>query len=169
MLFKFSMPNKSVIILLCLVSLLLLNSCYSYKIYPKEYRNARNTHVRETVYVVNDTLKKEFKILEKSNLFTFTKDSTQTNIKIKLYPIKQYPGCGNPLIAQVITLGQLPVYLPNQYEYQFDRIEKGKTNPQKFNLGITQRYWFWDMFTFSKNFEKKAGQLLLVKYQDKQN
>ena len=174
MFFKFSaavksLSNKPFTVVLCLLSALLLTSCYSYKIYPKEYRNVKNITEKETVYVLNDTLKKELKILEKSDLFTFTKDSTKTNLKIKLYPIRQYPACGNPIIAQVLTLGQLPVNLPNQYEYQFDRIEKGKITPQKFNLGITQRYWFWDAFTFSKNFEKKAGKVLLAQYQDKQN
>ncbi|WP_289661838.1 hypothetical protein [Flavobacterium panacagri] len=146
--------------------ILLFNSCYSYKVYPKEYRKIQNKESKETVYILNDSLKQEFKILKKSNLFTFTTDSTQTDLKIKLYPIKQYPSCGNPLIAQVITLGQLPVYLPNNYEYQFDRVKKGKITSQTFSLQVTQRYWFWDLFTFNKNFERKAGQVLSAKYQE---
>ncbi len=172
--FKVSTPirftlRKAILILSSLFSLLALNSCYSYKVYPKENRNIKNTKQRETVYVINDSLEKELKILEKSTLFTITKDSTQTDIKIKLYPIKQYPGCGNPLIGHIITLGQIPVYLPNQYEYRFDRIQKGKIESENLNISLTKRYWFWDMFTFSKNFEKKAGQALLVKYQENKN
>ncbi|WP_143102049.1 hypothetical protein [Flavobacterium phragmitis] len=107
--------------------------------------------------------------MKKSNLFTFTTDSTQADLKIQLYPIKQYPSCGNPLVAQFITLGQLPVYLPNNYEYQFDRVKKGEITSQTFNLQITQRYWFWDLFTFNKNFVKKAGQVLSAKYQEGKN
>lgn len=172
--FKVSMPlrfvsTKTILFLLSVFSLLVLNSCYSYKIYPKEYRNIKNIAEKQTVYVINDSLKKEFKILEKSTLFTITKDSTKTDLKIKLYPIKQFPGCGNPIIAQVFTLGQLPVNIPNSYEYQFDLIQKGKIASQSFHLNLTQRYWFWDIFTFSKNFEKKAGKVLLAKYQENSN
>lgn len=43
----------------------------------------------------------------------------------------------------------------------FDEIEKEKITERKLGFGITQRVWFWDMFSFNKRFEEKAGKVFV--------
>lgn len=144
---------------------ILCSSCYSYKVYPKEYRKLENDNPKRSAYVMNDTLKKELEILTSSELFEVISDSTKADLKVKLYPIKQNLVCGQPLTISMLTVGQLPVFLPDRYFYQFDEIENGKLTEHKLELKITQRVWFWDMFAFNKKFEEKAGKAVLGEYQ----
>ncbi len=115
--------------------------------------------------MVNDKLSKELKILKSSEIFTLVSDSSVADIKIKLYPIERSYVCGQPLTSSMITLGQMPVVLPDRYFFQFDEIEKGVSVERKFELKIAQRVWFWDMFSFRKRFEEKAGKAVLGEYQ----
>ena len=139
-------------------------SCYTYQVFPKEFRKLENENPKRNAYVENDTLKTELEILASSELFEITSDSTKADLKIKLYPLKQRFVCGQPLTASMLTIGQIPVYLPDIYLYRFDEIENGKTTERKLELKIAQRVWFWDMLTFTKNFEKKAGKAVLGEY-----
>ena len=142
----------------------LCSSCYSYKIYPKEYRKLENDNVKRNAYVENDTLKKELKILASSELFKITSDSTKADLKVKLYPMIKNFSCGQPMIVSMLTVGQLPVYFPDKYLFRFDEIEKDRITPRNLELKIAQRIWFWDMFAFNKKFEKKAGRAVLGEY-----
>ena len=65
----------------------------------------------------------------------------------------------------MLTVGQLPVYLKDRYTYRFDEKENGKVTERRLELRIAQRVWFWDLFTFGKNFEKKSGKAVLGEYQ----
>ncbi|WP_162128244.1 hypothetical protein [Flavobacterium phycosphaerae] len=157
------MKNLRLIVLFLIV--ICFTSCYSYKI-PKEYRKLENNTSKRMVYIVNPSLKKELAILSNSELFTITKDSSNVDLKIKLYPIKEqhYPGCYGGLLS-TITIGQIPVTFTNFYSYRFDEIEKGKTTQRKLDFKIKRRVWFWDMFSFNKRFEKKTGKMVLAEYQ----
>ena len=151
--------------LLYFLTIVSLSSCYSYKLFPKEYRDFAPPKETRTAYVVNKELKREYKILEASKLFQLTNDSSDLHaIKVTLYPIKQRFVCGQPILAYVVFLGQLPVYFPDQYQYTFDEKIEGLITRRHFELQVTKRYWFWDMFTFDKNFKAKAGQALLANY-----
>ncbi|TDP59458.1 hypothetical protein [Flavobacterium dankookense] len=156
---------KKTHLLLVVLLATLCSSCYSYKIYPKQYRKLENKQPKRSAYIENDTLKKELKILAYSELFEIVSDSTTADLKIKLYPLEKSLVCGQPLTASMLTIGQLPVYLKDQYTYRFDEKENGKVTERKLELKIAQRVWFWDMFTFDKNFEKKSGKAVLGEYQ----
>jgi hypothetical protein len=158
---------RKIYLLILGLTTILCSSCYSYKVYPKEYRKLENNHPKQSAFIENDTLKKELKILASSELFEITPDSTKADLRIKLYPLKRHFVCGQPLTISMLTIGQLPVYLPDRYFYQFDKIEKGKVTEHKFELKISKRVWFWDMFGFNKNFEKKAGKAILGEYSAK--
>jgi len=153
--------------LLCfpiLVSFLLC-SCYSYKIYPKKARTFVYTGEKKKAFILNPELKKEFKILKRSGIYTIVDDNSDTSvIKIKLYPITRSFVCGEPILGSLITFGQVPVILPDRYQYQFDEFSKCDTIHKQQELQIATRYWFWDMFVFNKNFDKKAAQTLLACY-----
>ena len=155
--------KKTHLIILGLLTTL-FSSCYSYKIYPKEYRKLENDNPKRSAYVENDTLKKELKILVSSELFKITSDSTKADLKVKLYPMERSFVCGQPITVSMMTIGQLPVYLPDRYLYRFDEIENGKVTERKLELKITQRVWFWDLFAFNKQFEEKAGKAVLGEY-----
>jgi hypothetical protein len=157
------MKNKHLITLVALW--VLCSSCYSFKIYPKEYRKLKNEHTRPNAYVINDTLKEELKILKFSELFNIVNDSSSAELKIKLYPLEQTLVCGQPFIISMLTLGQLPVYLHDMYLYKFDEIEKGMATQRELDLKIAQRVWFWDLFVFNKRFEENAGNAVLGEYQ----
>jgi len=141
------------------------SSCYSYKIYPKEYRKIENDNHKRNAYIINDTLKKELNILKSSELFEITTDSNLADLKIKLYSIEQSYVCGQPITISMLTIGQLPVILPDRYLYKFDELDNGKITERKLDLKIAQRVWFWDMFAFNKKFEEKAGKAVLGEYQ----
>ncbi len=142
-----------------------LNACYSYKVFPKEYRNASFNETKRKAYVLNPELKKELKILERAAIFDIVEDSTHA-VKIQLYPLEKSWVCGQPLTASMLTLGQLPVYLPDRYRYSFDEIQENTTITKQFELTIAKRVWFWDMLTFDKNFEKKSGKALQGMYHE---
>ena len=144
---------------------MLCSSCYTYKVYPKEYRKLENDNPKQNAFVVNDTLNKELEILVSSELFNIVTDSSAADLNIKLYPIEQSFVCGQPITISMLTVGQLPVILPDRYLFQFDETENGKTIKRKFELKIAQRVWFWDMFAFNKRFEEKAGKAVLGEYQ----
>ena len=144
---------------------ILLSSCYTYKIFPEEYKNVTYSGARQVAYILNPELRKEYKILQSSKIFELTYDSSDKSaIKIKLLPIKKGSACGQPLTASLLTLGQVPIYLPDTYEYTFDELKETETIGHRFEMRIATRIWFWDMFLLKKNFEQKAGQVLSVKY-----
>jgi hypothetical protein len=76
-------------------------------------------------------------------------------LKVTILPLRKTILCGEPILASAFTLGQLPVYFPDKYYYQFELIGQGDTTLKRFELSVSQRYWFWDMFLFGKNFSKK--------------
>ncbi|WP_131494651.1 hypothetical protein [Flavobacterium aquatile] len=156
---------KNILLIFMFLLAALCSSCYCYKIYPKEYRKLENKNPKRSAYIVDKSLKKELKILSKSELFVIVEDSTKADLKIKLYPLEKSFACGQPLMVSMLTIGQLPVILPDRYSYHFDEIENGKITERKMELRIAQRIWFWDMFSFSKRFEKKAGKAVLGEYQ----
>ena len=150
---------------LAIIILLLFSSCYAYKIYPKEARKFTYGGSRKEAFVVNPKLSKEYTILKRSGIFKIVEDGNDTTvIWIKLYPVARTFVCSEPILASAVTLGQWPVTLPDQYQFEFDEIHRGVIVHKRFDLKVATRYWFWDMFTFDKNFKKKAGQTLLAGY-----
>lgn len=142
-----------------------ITSCYSYKIFPIEDRSFVYTGKRQLAFILNPELKNEKKILEQSGIFEFTDDSLNEQcLKIKLHAIKRGFSCGQPIVASFITLGQMPVYFPDRYQYKFEEINKSDSSLKYFELHTAQRFWFWDMFTFKKKFDEKAGKALLANY-----
>ena len=140
-------------------------SCFSYKIFPKEARAFAYTGEKKEAFILNPQLSKEFKILKKSGIYNIVYDSSDNSvIKIKLYPMKKNVACGEPVLGSLITFGQVPVLFPDRYQYQFDEVSKTDTVHRNQELQLATRVWFWDMFVFNKNFDKKAAQTLLAGY-----
>jgi len=140
-------------------------SCYSYKIFPKQARDFYYTGEKKEAFILNPELSKEFKILKASGIYKIIDDSSNNSvIRIKLYPMKRNIACGEPALGSLITLGQVPVLLPDKYQYRFDEISNTVIVHKQQELEVATRYWFWDMFVFNKNFNKKAGQTLLAGY-----
>jgi hypothetical protein len=148
-----------------ILSITVFSSCYSYKIYPKEYRKFEYTGEKKLAYVMNPELKKEYAILAHSGIFNLTNDSSsQASIKIMLYPMYRRLSCGQGIIASAFVLGQIPVYFPDKYFYGFKEFSNNDSTLKVYNLQIAQRVWFYDMFNFSKKFKQKAGKSLLNNY-----
>lgn len=157
--------NKKHNLLLFLV-LVSFSSCYTFKIFPKEARSYSYDGPRQKAYIINPELKKEYKILVKSKIYDLATDSMENGIvRVKLYPIKPHLVCGQPIVLSAFTLGQLPVILPDRYQYRFEEIGPDNSSSAKsIELLVATRYWFWDMFSFSKDFDGKAGRLLSYQY-----
>lgn len=147
----------------------LLPSCYSYRIVNEEYREvSQKNDSKEKVYVLNaDTLKNELKILEYSNLFEIVPDSLNADSYIRLYPPRPRFACGMPLIVPIMTLGQLPGYLPEDRDFEFDLISKEGKLKYEFQLGVMKRVWFWDLFSTKKNRNKTLGKVLYAEWKNK--
>ena len=147
---------------------MLLNfSCYTYKVFPSEYRKLENHEVKPVVFVINDSLEKEFEILKHSQIFEITGDSLKSDFKVKLHQIEQSWVCGQPLTFSMMTIGQLPVYLPDRYFFKFDEIRGDMVIKRTVELKIAKKVWFWNMLVFNKRFEEKAGKALLGDYLNK--
>jgi len=143
----------------------LLSSCYSYRIFPKEYRDFTYTGEKKEAFVLNPELTKELQIFKQAGIFKLVTDTVNKPVvKIKLYPLQKDFVCGQPMIGSFITLGQLPVLLPDKYQYRFDEVHTADTIQRLYELKIATRYWFWDMFAVKKNFSQKAGHTLLAEY-----
>jgi hypothetical protein len=54
----------------------IFSSCYSYKIFPKEYRHFNYEGEKKTAYIINPELTRETHILKKSGIFKLTEDSS---------------------------------------------------------------------------------------------
>ena len=141
----------------------LLSSCYTYRIFPREYRSFAYTGEKKEAFILNPELTKELQIFK-----LVTDTLNKTVVKIKLYPLQRNFVCGQPIVGSFITLGQIPVLLPDKYQYRFDEVQSTDTIPRYYELKIATRYWFWDMFAVKKNFNRKAGQTLLAEYYNPQ-
>src|SRR5258705_7827329 len=98
------------IILFTILPVILLSSCYTYKIFPKEYRDFTYVGEKKEVFILNPELTKEFEILKKSGVFKIVTDTlSKSVVKIKLHPFKKSIACGQSVTASLFTLGQLPV------------------------------------------------------------
>src|SRR5215475_4495046 len=72
----------------------IFTSCYSYKIFPGQYRGFTYSGEKRTAYIVNPELKKEHEILKQSGIFEFTDDrSNNATIRIRLHPLKKHWAC----------------------------------------------------------------------------
>ena len=150
--------------LLILISIT-LSSCYSYKIYPKEYRGYSYNGPKRRAIVINPELSKEYEVFKLSGIFDLTSDSLdKTDLKIKLHPIKRPFTDNGAIVITFITVGQFPTLFADRYLYNFDEIQSEDTIHRKLELHVATRYWFWDLFVFHKNFNEKAGQTLLANY-----
>jgi len=151
---------------------ILLCSCYSYRISKREWKNAKVTTQasaeKETVYVINPELSDEYSILQASNIFHIAADSVDPTVrKIKLLtPTHQFI-CGNFLIGWGMFLGQLPISIPSSTNFRFAAISDGKEIIQEFELPFRTRFWFWDIFSRRKNYNKVAGEALRLSFYSK--
>lgn len=151
--------------LLTIYLAVLHSSCYSYRIFPKEYRDFTYTGEIKEAFILNPELTKEFQIFKQAGVFKLVTDTVNKSVvKIKLYPLQRNFVCGQPILGSFITLGQVPVLLPDKYQYRFDEVQSTDTIPRYYELKIATRYWFWDMFAVKKKFNQKAGQTLLAEY-----
>lgn len=160
--------KNSIFKIFAICSFLLITSCYSYRVFPKEYRKliVENQNIQKA-YVLNKDLKKEYEILKKSGVFQIVDDSTN-HLKIKLYPLKQVNKAdGQGFVISFLTLGQVPINFYDTYNMGFDEIRDEKVEIRSFDLFVAQRVWFWDIFKFKKDFEKNAAKALNGSYLNK--
>ena len=144
---------------------ILLCSCYSYKISNPDSRKLRADDAsipeKKNVYVINPEMADEYSILMASNIFHVVPDSSVTGvIKIKLLPHNRKFMCANFLIGWGMFLGQLPIKMPSGRNFRFAEINNDKEMIHEFELPFFVRYWFWDIFSRRKNYNKVAGQAL---------
>ena len=82
-------------LILILLASAILTSCYSYKVFPKEYREFAYSGEKQTAFIINPVLKKETEILKESNIFKLTDDNSCENcLKTRLHPLKRHLACG---------------------------------------------------------------------------
>ena len=157
--------NKNIKILL-IFSVLFLIGCFpSYSVLPKEYKSVKQIQKREKAFVINKDLKSEFKILENSKIYEIVDDSTKSDLKIRLNPIKDVTSwrCGNMMSGSMITLGLLPSFDYQKYIFNYDKIKNNEIINKSDTIEIRQSLWLFN-FLYSKSFKKQAGKALLGNY-----
>ena len=157
--------NKNIKILL-IFSVLFLIGCFpSYSVLPKEYKSVKQLQKREKAFVINKDLKSEFKILENSKIYEIVDDSTKSDLKIRLNPIKDVTSwrCGNMMSGSMITLGLLPSFDYQKYIFNYDKIKNNEIINKSDTIEIRQSLWLFN-FLYPKSFKKQAGKALLGNY-----
>jgi hypothetical protein len=157
--------NKNIKILL-IFSVLFLIGCFpSYSVLPKEYKSVKQIQKREKAFVINKDLKSEFKILENSKIYEIVDDSTKSDLKIRLNPIKDVTSwrCGNMMSGSMITLGLLPSFDYQKYIFNYDKIKNNEIINKSDTIEIRQSLWLFN-FLYPKSFKKQAGKALLGNY-----
>ena len=157
--------NKNIKILL-IFSVLFLIGCFpSYSVLPKEYKSVKQIQKREKAFVINKDLKSEFKILENSKIYEIVDDSTKSDLKIRLNPLKNITGwhCGNMMSGSMITLGLLPYFENQKYVFNYDEVETKNVTNKNDTIEVRQSVWLFN-FLYSKSFKKQAGKALLGNY-----
>ena len=157
--------NKNIKILL-IFSVLFLIGCFpSYSVLPKEYKSVKQIQKREKAFVINKDLKSEFKILENSKIYEIVDDSTKSDLKIRLNPLKNITGwrCGNMMSGSMITLGLLPYFENQKYVFNYDEIENKNVKNKNDTIEVRQSLWLFNSL-YSKSFKKQAGKALLGNY-----
>ena len=157
--------NKNIKILL-IFSVLFLIGCFpSYSVLPKEYKSVKQIQKREKAFVINKDLKSEFKILENSKIYEIVDDSTKSDLKIRLNPIKDVTSwrCGNIMSGSMITLGLLPSFDYQKYIFNYDKIKNNEIINKSDTIEIRQSLWLFN-FLYPKSFKKQAGKGLLGNY-----
>ena len=157
--------NKNIKILL-IFSVLFLIGCFpSYSVLPKEYKSVKQIQKREKAFVINKDLKSEFKILENSKIYEIVDDSTKSDLKIRLNPLKNITGwhCGNMMSGSMITLGLLPSFDYQKYIFNYDKIKNNEIINKSDTIEIRQSLWLFN-FLYPKSFKKHAGKALLGNY-----
>ena len=147
-------------------SVLFLIGCFpSYSVLPKEYKSVKQIQKREKAFVINKDLKSEFKILENSKIYKIVDDSTKSDLKIRLNPIKDVTSwrCGNMMSGSMITLGLLPSFDYQKYIFNYDKIKNNEIINKSDTIEIRQSLWLFN-FLYPKSFKKQAGKGLLGNY-----
>lgn len=156
---------KNIKILLIFSGLFLIGCFPSYSVLPKEYKDVKPLRVKEKAFVINKDLKSEFKILENSKIYEIVDDSTKSDLKIRLNPIKDVTGwrCGNMMSGSMITLGLLPSFDYQKYIFNYDKIKNKEIINKSDTIEIRQSLWLFN-FLYPKSFKKQAGKALLGNY-----
>jgi hypothetical protein len=124
-----------------------------------------NTYKPESVYVVNNGLKREQNILDLSGLFVYVEDSTKYS-KVILRPIQERIfRCGTPIILTFLTFGFFPGFLPQQYDYEFLKIKNMDSTDYKISVEGYVSISNWNLFTKPfRNENKLIGKRLKEQY-----
>ena len=143
-------------IIILIVILISYSSCYTYKVFPKAFRDQSAPRGVVKAHVLNPDLKKEFQILKLSGLFELT-SLPNAEVTISLDTLQRSLVCGQPLVASMVSLGQIPVYLPDRYIFRFQEHKNDQTIAHGLELQVAKRIWFWDLFNTKKQFTPKAA------------
>jgi hypothetical protein len=155
---KKNKPSKFAILVritsLSFICLVFLSSCFSYhvktdRLAQKEF----STIEKEQAFIINQSeYPQECRIIKKSKLYAFTDDST-TNLKIRLTKLSYLPTfrcLTGPAVFMFITLGQVPIKLPESYQFEYEEIQNSETKKVNYPININKRIWFWDILSWQK-------------------
>jgi hypothetical protein len=119
----------------------------------------------DSIFLVGNLLKKEKKIMQYSNLFIYSNDSINKP-KLVIEPLKRRRyWCGTPITLTFLTFGLLPGYLPEQYDYEFMKINNLDTSIYRISIDgfVSISIWNWLLKPF-RNEDKIIANRLREKY-----
>ncbi len=150
-----------------LATIILLSSCFNYKVFAVKDRIASDpAAVLKKAFIVNRDQSREAEILLHANMYQITQDSLdQQTIRLCLSPLTvKHRDDGPGIIISVLTLGQVPVLYRDVYSFSFTETKSGSSESKTFDLHVGKQYWFWNVFVFKKQFNRKAGLALSNAY-----
>jgi len=147
------------------ILLLFLTGCTTYTFVTNETVEGDPIQQKIKASVVNPELHQEYDILQRSQLFELTSDSTENN-KIKLDSMQTILKCGNPLLGTIFTFGLIPSTVEDQYFYSFREHRGDRIVSRKVEVNVRMRLSAYEIF-FSGNLNQQIAEGLKEAFQKK--
>lgn len=114
---------------------------------------------RPVAYVTNPELKRELAILQASQLYRISLNPAAPD-KITLDPLEKHPGCGNPMMGTVFTLGMLTSHMSDRYTLGYTLQDSYGTRKLSYTVGMDYSYSLWETFRIFSNDDEELGRAL---------
>lgn len=114
---------------------------------------------RPVAYITNPELKREMKILQESQLYRLSANADAPD-QITLQPLLHHGGCGNGLLGLFVTLGIVPVSIPDDYTVSYTLHDSSGTRNLSYTLRLEYTVSVWETFRIFSDADEELGHAL---------
>jgi hypothetical protein len=140
------MHMRIVAVYLCLILGLVFSSGCASTLHVQSKRHLqRFDGGARPVYVTNPELQPEYDVLRASGIYPLSTQRDGARL-LTIHPMRQYGGCGNPLMLTIFTFGIVPGWLPADRTFEYELQTDGATQTYEHHLPVYERFSLWERF-----------------------